>query len=145
MHGMRKTFETWAESTGRNPFDADAALQHGKAKRMGKVSGKYAKHEYHTERKAMLAEWADYTMSATVHQPPQWGLAPTTPPLLGLGLPPPGQRLSGPTRDLLRGLLPDDGIGHEATFTNSSYPASQGAWNDRLLGRMVAWPMDRAS
>jgi integrase len=63
MHGMRKTFETWAESTGRNPFVADAALQHGKAKRMGKVSGKYAKHEYHTERKAMLAGWADYTMS----------------------------------------------------------------------------------
>jgi integrase len=69
MHGMRKTFETWAESTGRNPFVADAALQHGKAKRMGKVSGKYAKHEYHTERKAILAEWADYTMRATMHQP----------------------------------------------------------------------------
>jgi hypothetical protein len=69
MHGMRKTFETWAESTGRNPFVADAALQHGKAKRMGKVAGKYAKHEYHTERKAMLAEWADYTMRATTHQP----------------------------------------------------------------------------
>ncbi len=63
MHGMRKTFETWAESSGRNPFVADAALQHGKAKRMGKVSGKYAKHEYHAERKAILAEWADYTMS----------------------------------------------------------------------------------
>jgi len=33
------------------------------------VSGKYAKHEYHAERKAMLAEWADYTMRAPIHQP----------------------------------------------------------------------------
>jgi hypothetical protein len=44
---MRTTFEIRAKSTGRNPFVADAVLQHGQSKRMGKVSGKYAKHEYH--------------------------------------------------------------------------------------------------